>query len=65
MQRELFPILKKGSNLDESNFRPVSTLPSVSHKFVRELVNQLYMYFNPIFPIYDYPVLESNIVAKL
>ena len=46
---ELCPILKKGSNLDVSNYRPVSILPSVSKIFEREIVNQLYMYFNPIF----------------
>ena len=46
---ELCPIFKKGSNLDVSNYRPVSILPSVSKIFEREIVNQLYMYFNPIF----------------
>ena len=46
---ELCPIFKKGSIIDVRNYRPVSILPSVSKIFEREMVNQLYMHFNPIF----------------
>ena len=45
---EISPVHKKGSSLDLSNYRPVSVLPSMSKIFEREMVNQLYTYFESI-----------------
>ena len=46
---EIRPIHKKDSNLDVCNYRPVSILPGMSKIFEREMVNQLYAYFDNIF----------------
>ena len=46
---EISPIHNKGSNLDVCNYRPVSILPGMSKIFEREMVNQLYTYFENIF----------------
>ena len=48
MQR-FSPIYKNGSDLDVSNYRPVSILSSMSKIFEREMVAQLSLYFEDIF----------------
>ena len=49
---EICPIHKKGNNLDVSNYRPVSILPSMSKIFEKEIVNQVSVYFENVFNPY-------------
>lgn len=46
---EVVPIFKKGDNMDKTNYRPVSILPSISKIFEQALLNQLSTYFDTIF----------------
>ena len=49
---EICPVYKKGNNLDVSNYRPVSILPSMSKIFEKEIVNQVSVYFEKVFSPY-------------
>ena len=49
---EICPVFKKGNNLDVSNYRPVSILPSMSKIFEKEIVNQISVHLEKVFSPY-------------
>ena len=46
---EVIPVYKKDDNLDKSNYRPISILPSISKIYERVLFNRINGYFETIF----------------
>ena len=61
---EICPVLKKGNNLDASNYRPDLSSPVCP----RYLKNNLLIRFRYIFQrylVHIFPGLDKNIVAKL
>ena len=46
---QVVPVYKKSSNLDKSNYRPVSLLPVMSKIYETAIYKQLLQHFNDIF----------------
>ena len=44
------PVFKKDDKADKENYRPISILPTLSKVYERLIYNQMYPYFDKLFP---------------
>ena len=63
---DVTPIHKKDDKTDKTNYRPISVLPNLSKVNERLMYNQIFPYFDSVFPNYSVDfgkVLMRNIAS--
>ena len=48
------PIHKKDDKTDKTNYRPISILPNLNKVYERLMYNQISLYFDSVFSIFQY-----------